>query len=177
MLLIEESKNVFLGKIKVRSYLMNIRPGDFQIPVLWKSSTVYSVCASKSRWTAAWLRCVGVFPQDRCWCCSTEEGALVRSSGNAIALSWEEMIGEMELLLGAGRCYLTAMKCWSAHREALVSQLGADSGREEGEAIQLNWRCRTAFASRVTSWAVIKGAALGKQGHLISFACCQGHVI
>lgn len=115
--------------------------------------------------------------QDRCWCCSTEEGALVRSSGNAIALSWEEMIGEMELLLGAGRCYLTAMKRWSAHREALVSQLGAESGREEGEAIQLNWRCRTAFASRVTSWAMIKGAALGKQGHLISFACCQGHVI
>lgn len=42
MLLIEESKNVFLGKIKVRSYLMNIRPGDFQIPVLWKSSTLFT---------------------------------------------------------------------------------------------------------------------------------------
>lgn len=37
-------------------------------------------------------------------------GAFVGTSGNVIALSWEEMISGMELLLSIGRCYLTAMK-------------------------------------------------------------------
>lgn len=45
-------------------------------------------------------------PQDTRWCHGTDEGALVRTAGNVIALS----ISGMELLLSVGRCYLKAMK-------------------------------------------------------------------
>jgi len=49
-------------------------------------------------------------PQDMCWCYGIDEGAFLRTSGNVIALSWEETISGIELLLSIGRCYLTAMK-------------------------------------------------------------------
>lgn len=45
-------------------------------------------------------------PQDTGWCRGTDEGALVRTAGNVIALS----ISGMGLLLSVGRCYLSAMK-------------------------------------------------------------------